>query len=317
MVNAAAANSVSKFTIECGAMNSKYTSRCVLVVETPKNVYLHDFTARIREGRAVGVNQGAICNKFRSASGGETTPCAFPYWRAGGDSYANDNDRVLAAGNILPGGRIELGSFSVEIDPYSDGASGEYEISLYYWTDEYGVVSGSLSASYYVENTLKITPNNQFDGPVEYVDDATLPKDESASKPADAPNGGQAGNVARTATTTMQSTTKSQATEPTSENENVEKTTDGNASDEEGAIEDRVSSEDDVITEGEEGVVISTAQAENEPQDTMVPAIISTCMVIVMVVMAVMYLYKFTIKTRTKATKKKSARKKIQKNHKK
>ena len=317
MVNAATANSVSKFTIECGAMSSKYTSRCVLVVETPKNVYLHDFTARIREGRAVGVNQGAICNKFRSASGGETTPCAFPYWRAGGDSYANNSDRVLAANNILPGGRIELGSFSAKIDPYSDGASGEYEVSLYYWTDEYGVVSGSLSASYYVNNTLKIAPNNQFDGPVEYVDDGTLPKDESTSKPADAPNGGQVGNAAYTATATMQPTTKSQAIEPTSENENVETTADGTASHEEGAIEDRVSSEDDVITEGEEGVVISTAQAENEPQDTMVPAIISTCMVIVMVVMAVMYLYKFTIKTRTKATKKKSARKKIQKNHKK
>lgn len=312
MVNAATANSVSKFTIECGAMNSKYTSSCVLVVETPKNVYLHDFTARIREGRAVGVNQGAICNKFRSASGGETTPCAFPYWRAGGDSYANDSDRVLAAGNILPGGRIELGSFSAKIDPYSDGVSGEYEISLYYWTDEYGVASERLSASYYINNTAKITPNNQFDGPVEYVDDATLPKDESISKPADASNGGWAGNTARTATATMQPTT-----EPTSENENAETTADGTASHEEGAIEDGVSSEDDVITEGEEGVVISTAQAENELQDTMVPAIISTCMVIVMVVMAVMYLYKFTIKKRTKGTKKKSARKKIQKNHKK
>lgn len=312
MVNVATANSVSKFTIECGAMNSEYSSHCVLAVETPKNVYLHDFTATIYGGRAVSVNQGAVCNKFRSASGGYTTPCAFPYWRAGGDSYANDNGRILAAGNILPGGRIELGSFSVEIDPYNDGASGEYEVSLYYWTDEYGVVSGSLSASYYVENTLKIAPNNQFDGPVEYVDDATLPKDESTSKPADAPNGGQAGNAAYTATTTMQPTT-----EPTSENESVETTADGNASHEEGAIEDRVSSKDDVITEGEEGVIISTAQAENELQDTMVPAIISTCMVIVMVVMAVMYLYKFTIKTRTKVTKKKSARKKIQKNHKK
>ncbi|MBQ6593568.1 hypothetical protein IJI00_00650 [Candidatus Saccharibacteria bacterium] len=312
MVNAATANSVSKFTIECGAMNSKYTSDCVLVVETPKNVFLHDFTATIREGRAVSANQGAICNKFRSASGGETTPCAFPYWRAGGDSYVNNNDRVLAASNILPGGRIELGSFSAKIDPYSDGVSGEYEISLYYWTDEYGVMSGSLSASYYVENTLKITPNNQFDGPVEYVDDATLPKDESTSKTADAPNGGQTGNAVRTATTTTQPTT-----EPTSENENAETTADGTASHEEGAAEDRVSSEDDVITEGKEGVVISTAQAENELQDTMVPAIISTCMVIVMVVMAAMYLYKFTIKTRTKITKKKSARKKIQKNHKK